>query len=69
MTEFDQFDSEPEDSWHPDDPIPDLLSNIVRRVALLRHTLGGVANQREQLRLSQIDEDLTFIIGRVRADG
>lgn len=62
-------DSEPEDSWHPDDPTLELLGNILRRVGLLKISLVGIATQREQLRLEHIDEDLTFIIERIRNDG
>lgn len=29
-------DSEPEDSWHPDDPIPILIDNLLRRLDLLQ---------------------------------
>jgi hypothetical protein len=33
MTTFGDF--EPEDSWHPEDPIPILIDNLFRRLALL----------------------------------
>jgi hypothetical protein len=64
--EHEGFDSEPEDSWHPDDPVPALLDNIRRRVALLKVTLVGIATQREQLRLEDIDTDLAFILKRIQ---
>lgn len=28
-------DHEPEDSWHPDDPVPLLIDNLLRRLSLL----------------------------------
>ena len=28
-------DYEPEDAWHPDDPVPEQMTNIRRRLALL----------------------------------
>ncbi len=58
-------DSEPEDSWDADDPIPEQLDNILRRIALLRESVGPMATQREQLRFRDIDEDLRTIIRRV----
>ena len=62
-------DSEPEDSWDADDPIPDLIDNILRRVILSRDSIGPMATQREQLRFEQTIEDLKFILQRVRGDG
>lgn len=32
-TAFDDY--EPEDSWHPDDPVPEQIVNLRRRLALL----------------------------------
>ena len=31
-------DIEPEDSWHPDDPVPVLIDNLLRRCNLLDRT-------------------------------
>jgi hypothetical protein len=64
MTDF--GDSEPEDSWHPDDPVPVLLDNILRRIGALRHSFDAVATEREKLRFREIDIDLAFIIERLR---
>jgi len=60
-------DSEPEDSWHPDDPVPELLDNIRRRVLLLiAAARAGRWEDREEIRSRDIDEDLLFLIERVR---
>jgi len=64
MTDF--GDSEPEDSWDADDPIPEQLENIIRRIVLLRASVGAMATAREQLRFEHIDEDLRFILLRLR---
>jgi hypothetical protein len=64
MTDF--GDSEPEDSWHPDDPVDQLVDNLRRRIQLLRFSLGAMATQREQLRLEHLDTDLGFIVERIR---
>jgi hypothetical protein len=29
------FDFEPEDAWHPDDPVRELARNLARRIALV----------------------------------
>ncbi len=63
MTDF--GDSEPEDSWHPDDPVPVLLDNIARRIAIQRTSFDAVATPRERIRFSQLLQDLAFIIERV----
>jgi hypothetical protein len=34
MSEY-EFESTPEDAWHPDDPIPELIRNLFLRAALL----------------------------------
>lgn len=64
MTDF-FGDIEPEDSWDPDDAIPELVRNIVRRVVLLvaLHELSA----RAQLRLEHIEEDLRHVLTRVQA--
>jgi hypothetical protein len=63
-------DSEPEDSWHPDDPVPVLLDNIRRRIILLviASKLGDWT-PREQLRSDQINGDLQFLIERIQHGG
>jgi len=61
-------DSEPEDSWDADDPVLEQLDNILRRVALLRESVGAMATAREQQRFRDIDEDLRTVIRRI-ADG
>ena len=63
MAEF--GDSEPEDSWDADDPVPEQLDNILRRIALLRESVGAMATQREQMRFRDIDEDLRTVIRRL----
>lgn len=65
MTDF--GDSEPEDSWHPDDPVPEQLDNLRRRLQLLRDSVGPMATQREQLRFQDLDIDFAFVIDRLRA--
>jgi hypothetical protein len=67
MTDF--GDSEPEDSWHPDDPVPELLGNIVRRIVLLKAALAATATQREQLRFQHVEDDLQFIKERIEHGG
>jgi len=66
MAEF--GDSEPEDAWHPDDSVPELVDNLRRRIVLLRVSLAGVATQREQLRLEHLEGDLVHIIQRLLED-
>jgi len=66
MTDF--GDSEPEDSWDADDPVLEQLDNILRRIVLLRDSVGAIATQREQQRFRDIDEDLRTVIRRI-ADG
>jgi hypothetical protein len=68
MTEF--GDSEPEDSWHPDDPVPELLDNLRRRLLLLiAAARAGRWEDREEIRSRDIDEDFLFVIERVAAGG
>jgi len=59
-------DSEPEDSWHPDDPVPEQLENLRRRLVLLREKLDHLAEDRERLRLRDLEVDLAFIIARLK---
>lgn len=68
MTDF--GDSEPEDSWHPDDPLPERLNNLRRRVILLAVAArNGTWGEREEIRAEDFDEDLADIIERLGADG
>lgn len=61
-----RFDSEPEDAWHPDDPIPEQVDNIRRRVLLLiASAREGRWEDREEIRSRGIDEDLLFVIERI----
>ena len=57
-------DADPEDAWHPDDPIPDLIANLIRRRARDR-----VNRDLEAVRAAMFDEDLAWILHRVAQDG
>jgi hypothetical protein len=60
------FDSEPEDAWHPDDPIEEQLDNLRRRIILL--ALAGDEDrwgERERIRARDLDEDFLFVIQRL----
>lgn len=52
-------DSDPEDAWDPDDPLPELVANIRRRLALLvaLHRL----DRHSQQRLEMAADDLEVI--------
>lgn len=56
-------DAEPEDSWSPDDPVPDLIVNLIRRRARddRDRTLDDV-------RRRMFDEDLQHVLDRVRLE-
>lgn len=56
-------DAEPEDSWHPDDPLPDLIENLIRR-----RTRDERDRTLEDLRRRMFDDDLAHILERVRAE-
>jgi len=60
-------DIEPEDSWDPDDPLPDLVDNLLRRLALVLVILwrGDLLTERDELRLRDIAEDLAHIRRRL----
>ena len=78
-------DDEPEDAWDPDDPLPDLIHNLERRVHLLeRFSLRDRLDEleqararieqldlddRERLRLRQLIEDLAFLRDRLDREG
>jgi hypothetical protein len=60
-------DSEPEDAWHPDDPVDVLLDNVRRRVVLLVLAgRDGDWNLREEIRARDIEADFQFLIERIR---
>lgn len=54
-------DDEPEDGWDRNDPLPFLVENLRRRLALLLI----VENARNRLRLEQLLEDLDWLRDRV----
>jgi len=49
-------DDEPEDAWHPDDPITDLVANLIRRRR---------RDRRDTIRDLMFDEDLAHVLDRV----
>jgi hypothetical protein len=55
-------DADPEDAWYPDDPITDLIANLIRRRARDRHDLELGA-----VRRVMFDEDLAHVLNRVAA--
>ena len=60
-------DSEPEDSWHPDDTVEEQLENIRRRIVLLAAAATETRwTERENLRARDTDEDLRFVIERLK---
>lgn len=87
MTAITFGDDEPEDAWHPNDPVIEQLRNLVRRAELLegRHlrfsgdpddvleALGDLVakarrrrlNGREIVRVNQLDEDISYVAGRL----
>jgi hypothetical protein len=56
-------DSEPEDSWDPDDPVAELVDNLRRRVVALL-ALHAVDEQFER-RLAMLHDDLAHVAQRV----
>jgi len=63
VTDFDAGgfgDDEPEDAWHPDDPITDLIANLIRRRARERDRADL-----EDVRRAMFDEDLAHVLHRV----
>jgi hypothetical protein len=42
-------DAEPEDAWHPDDPVDELLDNLARRLSLLGEMLEVRTRDRNEL--------------------
>ncbi len=53
-------DDDPEDAWHPDDPITDLIANLIRRRARDRTDRDLAA-----VRAVMFDEDLAHVLNRV----
>jgi len=49
-------DDEPEDAWHPDDPIVDLVANLIRRRR---------RDRRDTIKDLMFDEDLAHVLDRV----
>jgi hypothetical protein len=63
-------DSEPEDGWHPDDPVPELLDNLRRRILLLVIAAKlGNWTPREEIRSREFDIDMQYVIERIKAGG
>ena len=60
-------DAEPEDGWHPDDPVPELLDNLIRRVILLRAAADSRApyTAADRVRINLLLEDLGHVLNRV----
>lgn len=56
-------DSEPEDAWHPDDPIPILVDNLLRRLDLLD---GRADLTRRGELVDELAERLEALAGRIR---
>jgi len=49
-------DAEPEDAWHPDDPVTDLVANLIRRRR---------RDRRDTIKDLMFDEDLAHVLDRV----
>jgi hypothetical protein len=58
-------DADPEDSWDPDDPVVELLDNIVRRLVAI-FALRAFDDVIEA-RIGWLRDDLEHIVARVRA--
>ena len=58
-------DAEPEDAWDRDDPVPELIDNLIRRVALLNTIQGKKLTARDRLRIRHLGEDLEYIRSRI----
>lgn len=55
-------DTEPEDAWYPDDPVPVLIANL-----LARRRRDRVALELDVVRRAMFDEDLAHVLDRVAA--
>ena len=53
-------DADPEDAWYPDDPIPDLIANLIRRRIRDRRN-----RELDAVRAVMFDEDLAHILMRL----
>lgn len=63
MTDLDDGgfgDDDPEDAWHPDDPVTDLVANLIRRRRRDRDRADL-----EAVRRVMFDEDLAHVLDRV----
>ena len=70
MSNIEFGDSEPEDAWHPDDPIPELLDNLRRRIILLALAAReGRWGDREEIRSRDLDDDFVYVIERLATRG
>lgn len=58
-------DAEPEDAWDPDDPVDELIDNLLRRLALLVALRD--LDDRVQQRLRMLADDLEHVATRVAA--
>lgn len=62
------FDFEPEDAWHPDDPVDVLARNLARRLELLAAVLaarGGRPDRRALVRITQLVVDIAHLRARL----
>jgi hypothetical protein len=53
-------DADPEDAWHPDDSVTDLIANLIRRRRRDRQRF-----ELEAVRRVMFDEDLAHVLARV----
>lgn len=61
-------DFEPEDAWHPDDPVDVLARNLARRLEHIAHQLaarGGRADRRTIDRARDLAGDLQHFRNRI----
>ena len=60
-------DDEPEDDWHPDDPLGLLVDNLRRRVLLLLDVVDthNSFTERDRVRLAELVDDLAHLGRRV----
>lgn len=67
MTNFDDFDSEPEDAWDADDSIEEQIDNLRRRVILLAAVAATQSgwDEHERTRARLIDEDFQTVLRRL----
>jgi len=59
---FDAFgDADPEDSWDPDDPVAELVANLIRR-----RTRDDRDRALDAVRAEMFDRDLAHVLERIR---